>query len=58
MKRSTEDKINAFRNAWKHLQVIMESYVKRENTSSILIEDLGELAKKYEKSVFEVFIQD
>jgi hypothetical protein len=58
MKRSTEDKINAVKTAWKHLQMIMEAYVKRESTSSILIEDLGELAKKYERSVFEVFIQD
>ena len=58
MKRSTEDKINAIKDAWKHLHVIIEDYVKRENTSNILIEDLGDLARKYEKSVFEACIQD
>ena len=58
MKRATEEKIKLYKKAWKDLQDILKSYRKKDDFSTILVENLEGLVKGYEKEVFHVCLEE
>lgn len=58
VKRRKEMKINVKVGAWRDLQAIINAYRKKEEANQVLINDLLEIAKAYEKSVFEDLVEE
>jgi len=57
LKRKTEERVKEFAQAWKDLQKILGEYRNKDGFSDILVGDLEDLSKSYEKGAFITIVE-
>ena len=58
MKRKSREEVKAFAEAWKELSSLLGEYRKRGTPSGVVVTDLEELLKSYEKHIVQAVVQE